>query len=320
MAVRLNPNFARTYYDRAIAYSLKGDHNAAIRDNTEAIRRQDPTMEADFYFNRAVSYHAIGSTDKAMADFNEAIRLAPKDLRTYCGRASTFEDMGELNKASADYDQATRYNATEASDYVIRGTAHFSKGNYRAAASDFEKATRLSPRDYDALLSLAWFQATCPEDSLRNATEALEKAKRACELSRWQHSDALDALAAAYAEIGKFDDAVKYQTQAINMKVFTHSTARKCRNVWSFIASTSRIARNQSSSRTRLIRRVTPAGSVFKIVLASASAMCSKPQLGSGLNSPNAIACRRLPGSADVVISPICRQSIWLPRKLNIPY
>jgi len=218
MAIRLNPNFARTYYDRAIAYSLKGDHNAAIRDNTEAIRRQDPTMEADFYFNRAVSYHAIGSTDKAMADFNEAIRLAPKDLRTYCGRASTFEDMGELNKASADYDQATRYNATEASDYVIRGTAHFSKGNYRAAASDFEKATRLSPRDYDALLSLAWFQATCPEDSLRNATEALEKAKRACELSRWQHSDALDALAAAYAEIGNFDDAVKYQTQAINMK------------------------------------------------------------------------------------------------------
>ena len=216
-AIRLNPNFARTYYDRAIAYDLKGDHNAAIRDNTEAIRRQDP-MQSDFYYNRAVSYHAIGSTDKAMADCNEAIRLAPKDLSLYCERASIFEDMGQLDRANADYDQVTRYNAKDANGYVIRGAAHFAKGNYRAAASDFEKAARLSPRDYDALGSLAWFQATCPEDSLRNGREALEKAKRACELSRWEHSDALDTLAAAYAEIGNFDDAVKYETQAINMK------------------------------------------------------------------------------------------------------
>jgi tetratricopeptide (TPR) repeat protein len=225
-AIRLNPNFARTYYNRAIAYALKGDYNAAIRDNTEAIRRRDPIMQADFYYNRAVNYHAIGKPDKAIADYNEAIRLAPNDLKKYCGRAWIFEDMGELNKASADYDRATRYNATDAKGHVFRGTAHFAKGNYRAAASDFEKAARLSPRDYDALCNLAWFQATCPEDSLRNGKEALEKAKRACELSRWQHSDAVDTLAAAYAEIGNFDDAVKYETQAINMKG-VHAFTRK---------------------------------------------------------------------------------------------
>ena len=226
MAIRLNPNFARTYYNRAIAYGLKGDYNAAIRDNTEAIRRRDPIMQADFYYNRAVYYHAIGKPDKAIADYNEAIRLAPNDLRTYCGRASMFEDMGELDKASADYDRATRYNATDTNGYVFRGTADFAKGNYRAAASDFEKAARLSPRDYDALCRLAWFQATCPEDPLRNGKEALEKARGACELTHWQHYDPIDTLAAAYADIGNFDDAVKYQTQAINMKG-VHAFTRK---------------------------------------------------------------------------------------------
>lgn len=226
-AIRLNPNFARTYYDRAIAYGLRGDYNAAIRDNTEAIRRRDPIMQADFYYNRAVSYHAIGRTDKAIADYNEAIRLAPNELKTYCGRASILEDMGELDKASADYDRATRYNATDTNGYVFRGTAHFAKGNYRAAASDFEKAAGLSPRDYDALCSLAWFQATCPEDSLRNGKEALEKARRACELTRWQHYDPIDTLAAAYADIGNFDEAVKYETQAINMKGVYAFTRKK---------------------------------------------------------------------------------------------
>jgi len=217
-AIRLNPNFARTYYDRAIAYARKGDYNEAIRDSTEAIRHRDPTMQADFYYNRAAFYQAVGSPDKAMADYNEAIRLAPKDLRNFCGRAKAFEDMGQFDKASADYDLATRFSATNAPGYLMRGYAHFAKGTYRAAASDFQKAARLSPRDYDALLNIAWFQATCPDDSLRNGKDALEKSKRGCELSHWQDPDAVDTLAAAYTEIGDFDDAVKYETQAINMK------------------------------------------------------------------------------------------------------
>ena len=217
-AIRLNPNFSRTYFHRAIAYSLKGDYNQSIRDNTEAIRRHDRTMEADFYHNRAVDYHAIGSTAKAIADFNEAIRRAtPKDFRSYGGRASVFEDMGQLDKASADYDQAIRSTPTDAPGYVMRGTAHFAKGNYRAAASDFEEAVRRSPTYYNALANLAWFQATCPEDSLRNGNEALRKSKWACEVSHWQSSGVVDTLAAAYAEIGDFDNAVKYETQAINM-------------------------------------------------------------------------------------------------------
>ncbi len=213
--IRLNPNFARAYYDRAIAHGLKGNHEQAIRDNSEAIRLNP--NDPDFYYNRGVDYQAIGSLDKAMADYNEAIRRAPKELNHYCGRADVFEDMGQLAKASADYDQVTRLNPKDANGYRFRGYAYFAKGNYEAAALDFEKATRLSPGDYDALVSLARFQATCPEDSFRNGKGALEKSLRACELSNWESSDIVDTLATAYAEVGDFDRAAKYQMQAISM-------------------------------------------------------------------------------------------------------
>jgi len=222
---RLNPNFARAYYDRAIACGLKGNHKHAIRDNTEAIRLNP--NDTDFYYNRGVDYQAIGSLDKALADYNEAIRRAPKDLKKYCGRADVFEDMGQLAKASADFDQVMRLNPKAASDYVFRGYAHFAKGKYKAAAIDFENAARLSPKDYDALVSLAWFQATCPEDSLRNGKEALEKSLRACELSGWRSGGAADTLAAAYAETGDFDRAVKYQMQAIGMSGVYGPTRKK---------------------------------------------------------------------------------------------
>ena len=70
------PNYAWSYYDRAIVHALKGDHKESVRDYTEAIRL-NPNVP-DFYYNRAYSHHAIGSLDKAMVDFNEAIRRAPK--------------------------------------------------------------------------------------------------------------------------------------------------------------------------------------------------------------------------------------------------
>src|ERR1051326_6042500 len=64
----------------------------------------------------------------------------------------------------------------------------------------------------------AWVQANCPEDSLRNGKQALDTSLRVCERSHWQAPDAVDTLAAAYAERGDFDKAVKYETQALQMK------------------------------------------------------------------------------------------------------
>jgi hypothetical protein len=52
---------------------------------------------------------------------------------------------------------------------------------------------------------------------LRNGKEAIRMSTRACELTEWKGPGAISTLAAAYAEVGDFDQAVKYQTQAMKI-------------------------------------------------------------------------------------------------------
>ena len=119
--------------------------------------------------------------DTAISEFTEAIRLDPQSDGAYHGRASAYADKGEYARAVADYNEAIR----------------------------------LAPDDPASLTSLAWLLATCPDAGHRDGKRAVELATRACKLSGWKDANDLENLAAGYAECGQFDQAVKWQTKAL---------------------------------------------------------------------------------------------------------
>ena len=62
---------------------------------------------------------------------------------------------------------------------------------------------------------LAWLLATSPEDSIRDGTRAVGLAERAVSITGRQDIMSLETLSAAYAEVGRFEDAVTVGREAL---------------------------------------------------------------------------------------------------------
>ena len=98
-----------------------------------------------------------------------------------------------------------------------RGDAYLNIGRQAEAIADYEKALKLQPKDEGLLNNLAWILATSPDAKLRNGRRAIELATLACEVTDYKLAYILSTLAAAYAETGDFQTAVKWSTKAVQI-------------------------------------------------------------------------------------------------------
>ncbi|HUW58522.1 MAG TPA: tetratricopeptide repeat protein [Planctomycetota bacterium] len=225
-----NPTQAVGYYRKAIEIDprLFDAHNnlgvclARLEKFEEAVEQFTRALE--IYPKSAQTYDMLGTAlsrqgklDDAVRAFRKALELDPKYVEAHTNLGDALSRAGRPAEAVEHFRKAVEIRPESLPAHYGWGSALVRLGKADEAVGHFRKVIEMNPRYVYAHNRLARILATHPDDKLRDGAEAVRLAEIACRSTGDRDPYFLDTLAAAYAETGRFTQAVRTAQKARNI-------------------------------------------------------------------------------------------------------
>ncbi len=166
-----------------------------------------------------------GNVDEAISCYQKALQINPAYAEAHNNLGVALFKQGNVDEAISHFQMALQIKPDNAEACYNLGNALLQKGKVDEAISHYHKALQIKPDYAGAENNLAWVLATCPQALLRNGNKAVELARRANQLTGDGNPAVLHTLAAAYAEAGRFPEAVATAQRALQVAGTQSNTA-----------------------------------------------------------------------------------------------
>jgi tetratricopeptide (TPR) repeat protein len=216
---KTKPSRPDEFLKRGLALEAEGHPDAAIADATKTIE-QDKILAPAGYILRSTAYVRKDDLQAALKDINQAIELDPKNAEAFQYRFVVNNRLKRFPEALADTQKAIELSPTNPVFQLNRAYALAQTGDYGGARQAMDEAEKLGQKSAWFYNNLAWLLSTADDDKVRDGTKAEEAIKEALELLP-NDPAILDTRAAVCAELGQFEEAVKWEKKYLGTKSLT---------------------------------------------------------------------------------------------------
>ncbi|MGB7748195.1 MAG: tetratricopeptide repeat protein [Verrucomicrobiia bacterium] len=208
--------------DNALAHLNLG---AALQDQKQLsqamvqyqeVLRLDPARH-EAYNNIGRILSDQGKPQAALDYCRKSVQLNTKSPFSHNNLGLVLLELGRLDEAMGQFSEAAQLDASYAPPRFQMGRIMLKQGRDAEALPHFHEALRIEPDNLQMLTYLARVLAADEKPEIRNGAEALLLATKASQLAGPVQPVALDTLAMAYAETGRFGEAVQTEQEAVNL-------------------------------------------------------------------------------------------------------
>jgi len=199
--------------DNALALQQNGENAAALAEWKKALEI-DPT-DARANNGIAIALSVSGDSDQAITYLRKATQISPDFFEAYYNLGLELAKKNRVNEAIDAWLNTVRIRPNFAAGHENLGYAFYLQGKFADSLTHLRLALDADPDRVSDLNLAASLLATCPDGSVRNGKDAVALADHAQTLTHAQDPAILDTLSAAYAETGRFPQAMEVERHAI---------------------------------------------------------------------------------------------------------
>jgi len=214
-AIQLDANDWGAYLKRASSYSFESKWKEAIEDLKQVVLLKPKHYRA--HIRLGISYAQLGQYENAIMVLDKGIQISPEKPDGYAVKGMTYALSGRCELADELFCKTDEIDSNRYEPLAYRAYCFEQNGQKSIAKQNYQKALKIFPTNSFSLERLATLLLTTPPDeNMSNKQQAIILAKQLVSKKKIPNPEALEFLAAVYAELNMFKDAVDTQERALS--------------------------------------------------------------------------------------------------------